>query len=76
MSITNAEVQSAAMTLAQQYRQEGLQKLLVENLRVRLGSVPLGLVEAITAIHDEDHLLRLHRASLDAASLEEFTAAL
>ena len=68
------------MTLAQQLRQEGRQEgrqeSIIENLRLRLGAVPQGLVEAIAAIHDEDHLLRLHRASIEAASLEEFSAAL
>jgi predicted transposase YdaD len=72
------------MTLAQQLRQEGrqeglhegLQKAILDNLRFRLGEVPQGLAEAVGTIHNDDHLSRLQRASLEASSIEEFSSAL
>jgi predicted transposase/invertase (TIGR01784 family) len=83
-SVSHPDVRTTAMSLAQQLRQEGRQEgrlegrqeLIIENLRLRFGFAPQGLVDAIAAIHDEAQLLRLHRASIQAASLEDFSSAL
>jgi hypothetical protein len=72
------------MTIAQQLRQEGLQKGLqkglhesiLEVLEVRFGPVPAGLRDAIETIQDETRLRGLRKASLQAASLEDFSRAL
>ncbi len=83
-SITSAKIQSAAMTLAQQFRQEGrqeglllaLQEDVIEVLAIRFERVPEGLREAICEIADETHLRRLLKAAVRAASLEDFAGSL
>ncbi len=87
-SIASAEIQSTAMTLAQQFRQEGrqeglsqgrllaLQEDVIEVLAVRFDRVPEGLREAICEIADEPHLRRLLKAALRAASVEDFAGSL
>jgi predicted transposase YdaD len=83
-NVSHSDVRTTAMSLAQQLRQEGRQEgrhegrqeLVIENLRLRFGFAPQGLIDAIAAIHDEAQLLRLHRASIQAASLEEFSSVL
>ena len=79
-SITQRELQTTTMTLADQLREEGLQKGLqnavIEALQIRFEDVPAGLAEAIRGIHDEARLHHLHKAAIQAATLETFTAAL
>lgn len=83
-NVSHSDVRTTAMSLAQQLRQEGRQEgrqqgrqeLIIENLRLRFGFAPQGLIDAIAAIHDEAQLLRLHRASIQAASLEDFSSVL
>ncbi len=78
--VTHPQIRSTAMTLAQQLRQEGRQEgrqeAILDNLRLRFGMIPEGLAETVHAIFDDDHLRRLHRASLEAASVENFAAVL
>jgi predicted transposase YdaD len=79
---------SAAMTLAEQFRQEGLQtglekgrqqgmqQGLLEVLEVRFGSVPAGLTETLSTVSDLDKLKALHRAALTCPDLESFALSL
>jgi len=88
LSITQPEIRSTAMTIAQQLRQEGRQegrkegiitaqqKAVLEALEIRFNQVPKGLRAAVEAISDEARLRSLHKASIQAASLEEFTGSL
>jgi hypothetical protein len=83
-SVAQSELQNTAMSLAEQLRHEGLEKGLekglqegiLEALEIRFDQVPEGLREAITAIHDPTHLRRLHKAAIQAATLEDFTRSL
>ena len=87
-SVTQPELQNDAMSLAEQLRQEGLRKGrqegrqegiqedILEVLEIRFEQLPAGLREAITAIHDPAHLRRLHKASIQAVSLEGFSRSL
>ena len=91
-TISSAKIQSAAMTLAQQFRQEGrqeglnqglsqgrllaMQDAVIELLAMRFDRVPEGLREAICEIADEPQLRRLHKAALRAASVEDFAGSL
>lgn len=82
--IQEPETRADAMTLAQQYHNEGLQKGLqkgiqesvIETLEIRFERVPVGLVEAVHHVQDEAHLRRLHRAAVKCGSLEEFATEL
>ena len=78
--VTHPQLRRTAMTLAQQLRQEGRQEgrqqTIIENLRFRFGEVPQGLSEELGAISDDQHLQRLHRASLESDSIEEFATTL
>ena len=84
LAITQPEIRSTAMTIAQQLRQEGrqeglqkgLHESILEVLEVRFGPVPAGLRDAIETIQDETRLRGLRKASLQAASLEDFSRAL
>ncbi len=78
---------SAAMTLAEQFRQEGrqegilegiasLHRALVEVLEVRFGSVPLGLAETLSTVSDLEKLKALHRFALTSPDLESFASSL
>lgn len=82
---------SAAMTLAEQFRQEGrqegrkegliegvasLQRALLEVLEVRFGSVPAGLTETLSAVSDLEKLKTLHRAALTSPDVESFASSL
>ena len=79
-SVANPQIRSTAMTIAEELRQEGIQegiqkgirRGILDNLEVRFGPVPEGLREAVEAVGDEERLRSLHRASITAASLEEF----
>ena len=78
--LTNSELQTTAMSLAQQLhhngRKEGIQNSVIEALEIRFEHVPAGLAEAIRGIHDEARLHSLLKAAIQAATLEAFTAAL
>jgi predicted transposase YdaD len=72
------------MTLADQFREEGLQKGrqeglqkglqdgILEALQIRFGQIPEGLAEAIRQVLEEAHLRTLHRAAIQADSIENF----
>ena len=99
-SVTHRELQTTAMTLADQLREEGLQKGLqkglqeglqeglqkglqkglqdglLEALEIRFTSIPDGLRDAIATVHDLNRLRRLHKAAIQAATLEEFARSL
>ena len=83
-SIIDSETRTTAMTLAQQYRQEGRHEGAVESrhqdllevLLIRFGTIPEGLQEAVLAITDEIKLRGLHRAAILSATIDEFAAAL
>lgn len=76
------------MTLADQLREEGLQKGhqeghqeglqegILEALEIRFGQIPGGLREAVTAVHELHRLRGLHKAAIQAATLEEFSRSL
>lgn len=82
--IRNTRLRRDAMTVAEQYRQQGLQEGLLaglhdsilDALELRFGEVPLGLREAIRQMRDEEVLRTLHRNAIRCASLEEFSAGL
>ncbi len=75
-----------AMTLADSFREEGLQKGLqrglqrgrqeglLEVLEVRFGLVPAGLAEALSGVSDLEKLKALHRAALTSPDLESFVS--
>ena len=79
--IVNPKIHQDAMTLAQQYRQEGrqegsvksLQEAVTEALALRFGTVPEGLREAVEAIVDSDRLKSLFRAAIVSPSVEAFS---
>ena len=79
-AITQSGLKTTAMSLAEQLRQEGrqegIQEDILEALEIRFDQLPAGLREAITAIHDPAHLRRLHKASIQAVSLEDFSRSL
>ena len=78
--IANPELQTTAMSLAEQLHQKGLEKglrqTLIKILQRRFGQIPEGLVEAIDGIHETAGMESLVDAALDAASMEEFARAL
>ncbi len=77
------------MTLAQQFREEGReeglekglekgtlttkQRDIIEALEVRFNSVPQGLQEAVSVIHDLPRLSKLHRSAIICPDIETFT---
>ena len=79
-SLSNPELQTTAMSLAEQLHQKGLEKglrqTLIKILQRRFGQIPEGLVEAIDGIHETARMESLVDAALDAASMEEFARAL
>jgi hypothetical protein len=78
--VIHPEIQNTAMTLAQQYRQEGQilarQLAVIEALEIRFGQVPEGLREEISRIAEPPRLSALLRAAIKAASPEEFSRSL
>ncbi len=80
----NAGTRNAAMSLAEQLRQEGRQEghlagrqeAILAYLEIRFGPVPQGLVESMRQVVAPTHLDSLQRASFTCASIEEFAAAL
>ena len=87
-SISQRALQTTTMTLADQLREEGqekglkkglekgLQESILEALEIRFGQIPDGLGEIVVGIHDPSRLRSLHKAAIQAATLEAFTAAL
>jgi hypothetical protein len=86
--ISDPEIRTTAMTLAQRYHQEGRQEGrqegilkgrredVLEALSIRFDHVPEGLREAVLAVADEDTLRELHRAAIRCESLEAFAKTL
>ena len=87
-SVSNLDLRSNAMTLAQQFRLEGrqegrqegrviiLQENVIDALDIRFGEVPQGLRETILGIREEAILRAHHRAAIQATSLEDFSRSL
>lgn len=85
-------IQPDFMSTAELLKQEGLEQglergreegrfseqraAIFEALEVRFGSVPTGLVEAITALHDHDKLRALHRTAIRCADIDSFASEL
>jgi predicted transposase YdaD len=83
-TLHNPKLIKNAMSLAEQFRQEGRQEGLIlskqqdilEALEIRFERVPEGLREEIESIADSKKLTRLHRAAITSADLESFAAEL
>lgn len=83
-TIADPKTRHAAMTLAQQYRQEGLlegrfegrQKAILEALELRFERVPEGLKEAVREVAEDAKLSELLRAAIRCETLDEFAAKL
>jgi predicted transposase/invertase (TIGR01784 family) len=83
-TLRNPSLSKNAMSLAEQFRQEGRQEGLVfsqqqailEALEIRFQRVPEGLRQEIEAITDSKKLTHLHRAAITSADLESFAAEL
>ena len=69
-------VRESFMSTAEMLRQEGRQEAILDALEIRFAHVPDGLRETIDAIHDESRLRSIHRAAIQAASLEDFARSL
>jgi predicted transposase YdaD len=87
-NITNQSIQSSAMTLEEQFRQEGRQEgrreeqihskqqSVMEVLETRFEQVPEGLIEAIENINDLPKLTQLLASAARCTDLEAFAASL
>jgi predicted transposase/invertase (TIGR01784 family) len=87
-TLRNSKLSKNAMTLAEQFRQEGLRKgrqeglifskqqAILEALEIRFQQVPEGLREEIGAIADATKLTQLHRLAILSVDLESFAEAL
>jgi predicted transposase/invertase (TIGR01784 family) len=83
-TLTNPKLSKNAMSLAEQFRQEGRQEGLiaskqqdiVEALEIRFVSVPEGLREEIENINDPAKLTKLLRAAIRCADIESFASEL
>jgi len=76
------------MTLADQYRQLGVEQglvrgelrallaLLYDVLEIRFNSIPNGLRTELSLIQDATKLAELHKRAIRCATLEEFVAGL
>ena len=75
--VESPDIKNAAMTLAQQFRQEGRilaqQRAVIEALEIRFERVPDGLREEIGRISDSGQLHALLRAAIRCADIESFT---
>lgn len=79
-TLRNPKLSQNAMSLAEQFRQEGRQEGLIranqaailEALEVRFERVPEGLREEIQSVSDLTKLQSLHRAAIRCADLESF----
>ncbi len=91
-TLQNPTLSKNAMSLAEQFRQEGRQEghqeghqeglifskqqAILEALEIRFQQVPEGLRVEIEAITDSEKLTHLHRAAITSAVLESFAAEL
>jgi predicted transposase/invertase (TIGR01784 family) len=83
-TLHNPKLSKNAMSLAEQFRQEGRQEGLIlskqqdilEALEIRFERVPEGLREEIETIIDAKKLTHLLRAAITSANLESFAAEL
>ena len=83
-TLHNPKLSKNAMSLAEQFRQEGRQEGLIlskqqdilEALEIRFERVPEGLREEIESITDSKKLTHLLRAAITLADLESFAAEL
>ncbi|MFM8766191.1 MAG: Rpn family recombination-promoting nuclease/putative transposase [Spartobacteria bacterium] len=91
-SLNNPKLSKNAMSLAEQFRQEGIeeghqkgrheglifskQQDILEALEIRFERVPEGLREVIESISDANKLSHLLRAAITSADLEAFAAEL
>ena len=91
-TLRNPKLSKNAMSLAEQFRQEGIRKgrqqgrqeglvranqaAILEALEIRFNRVPEGLREEIELIADTAKLQTLHRAAIRSATLEEFSQVL
>jgi len=91
-NVVEPEIRRAAMTLAEQFIQEGIEKgiekgteeglesglreSVLEVLELRFGKIPGGLAEVVRSISGPEKLRPLHRTAILAASLEDFAASL
>ena len=83
-TLRNPKLSKNAMSLAEQFRQEGHQEGLVfskqeailEALEIRFQRVPAGLREEIETIIDTKKLTHLHRAAITSADIESFAVEL
>jgi len=55
---------------------ETLQEVILEALSLRFGTLPPGLVDALSQLDDVARLKQLHRGSVTTTSLEEFQSLL
>ena len=88
LTLREPKIKKAAMTLAQQFRQEGhkkgwqegrvltLRENVIEVLSERFENVPEELKTAINAVGDELILRALLKSALRAGSLEDFARSL
>jgi hypothetical protein len=87
-TLRNLKLSKNAMSLAEQFRQEGIlkgrqqglvranQAAILEALEIRFNRVPEGLREEIELIADTANLQSLLRAAITRADLESFAAEL
>ncbi len=87
-TLTNPKLSKNAMSLAEQFRQEGReegrqeglitskQQDIVEALEIRFVSIPGGLREEIESINDPSKLTNLLRAAIRCADIESFAVEL
>ena len=87
-TLRNPQLSKNAMSLAEQFRQEGhqeghqeglifsKQQAILEALEIRFQRVPEGLREEIEAIADTAKLQALLRAAITSADIESFAAEL
>ena len=83
-ALVNPKLSKNAMSLAEQFRQEGRQEglifskqqAIIEALEIRFQRVPEGLRAEIEEVSDSDKLTHLHRAAITSADLESFATEL
>jgi hypothetical protein len=83
-TLRNPKLSKIAMSLAEQFRQEGReeglifskQEAILEALEIRFQRIPAGLREEIETIIDTKKLTHLLRAAITSADLESFAVEL
>ncbi len=79
-TLHSTKIQTEAMTLAQQFHQEGRlegqMQAVIDALQTRFERVPDGLREEIAKINDSARLQDLHREAIRCSDLESFSKAL